>query len=304
MLKFDIKKLIFDGQHASSYKVAYKLWKVDDKYTTEDLEVMLGIPRKACYSDFFLNYNDTSKDINGICILNHIKPTSVKLTYDEIDYWIKLGVKYKMMPEHLNASKCISIDKENNDNFYLTAAIKCEGVPQAIVYLYLNTIRELYEDPGFVKAVLYLHEILGINYYAAYVFASFFNKTGSGHHILPITKTMSVYSNEHSSNIIMLKSLEMRNPKSILDLNIVRALYKFVNDVNVDKGNSILKTHSKNTIRASRWSCIEKIVNIANKEIETENKMSIPIHYLDNVNIDKIISTTTTNAVKLLKTIK
>ena len=305
MLEFDINKLKFSNQHAQHYAVYYKPWAVDAEFNVEKLCNMKNMLKSACYSNLFSRYNNnTDENINGICIMNHIKPTGVKLEYDEIDRWIKLGIKYKMMPSHLDASKCILPDKANADNFYFVAAIKCEGVPQALLYLYLNTIRELYEDPGFVKSVLYLHETLGINYYAAYVFASFFNKTGTGHHILPITRTMSLYGSDDDANILKLKSIESNDPRSKLDLNIVRALYSFVNDPKVDKGYPLLRVCSKNTFRASSWNCIKKIVRIANKEIESGFKMGIAVHKLDNEHIDKIISTTSKEASQLITTIK
>lgn len=302
MITFDIKKISYDKQHVSNYAVRFKPWLVDEKFTTESLKSMKSSPTSACYSSFFKKYTAAAGNINGICTCFLIKPTSgAAVTFEEISRWIELGVKYKMLPAHFTAEYCITPDEDKKDNFYATAAIKCEGVKQAILYMYLNTFRELYEDPGFVKSVIYLHDELGINFYAAYVFGSFFNKVGVGHHILPITKSMLTYGGTYSKNIKILKSLTKNDTNAELDLTIVRALYKFIHDDTVDRGFPILKLPTSTNIAAHCWNCMDKITALANEESKGSNFIRLPIHILDHAEIDAIISEPIEIATRLAK---
>lgn len=305
MLTFDINKLKYDNQHSPVYKVRFKPWVVDNQYTTESIDVMKNMNSQVCYSRLFdLYYSSDDNAVNGICTTIIIKPTTgATLTTKDIDRWITLSVTHKMLPEYFTTEYCIRPHESNKDHFYATAAIKCEGVPQALLYLYLNTFRELYEDPGFVKSVVYLHDELGINFYAAYVFSSFFNKVGTGHHILPITKNMIVYKSESDKGIKVLSSIVSEHPSAELDLNIVRALYTFVNDDSVDRGLPILKVMPEYKNRANSWCCINKITNIFNMELKTKYRMCIPIHMLDHKDIDAIISLPPEKASKLLNKI-
>ena len=61
--------------------------------------------------------------------------------------------------------------------------IDLEGLSPTVLYIYLSTIRNLREDPGLAKSVLYLTKEVGMNFFAAYVFASGVVLDSYGHHI-------------------------------------------------------------------------------------------------------------------------
>jgi len=110
--------------------------------------------------------------------------------------WISLAKKYRMLPKYTNENAIIDLPKNkikevksSNCGVSTTEAygefiFDLEGLSPAVLYIYLSTIRNLREDPGLPKAVLYLVNDLGMNFYAAYVFASKIVINATGHHIL------------------------------------------------------------------------------------------------------------------------
>jgi hypothetical protein len=109
--------------------------------------------------------------------------------------WLSLAKKHNLLPPYINENAIIDVPKNKQKSVRFegestTAAamgefiINLEGLSPAVLYVYLSTLRNLREDPGLPRAVLYLVNELGMNFYAAYVFASQVVMNTTGHHII------------------------------------------------------------------------------------------------------------------------
>jgi hypothetical protein len=299
-----MKKLKFGEQHNDSYKVLYKPCYINEDYTAEvTKDDLLKLSKQACYSKFFTRYTAASAEgFNGICTMHIIIPTTVHLTTDEIRRWIAVCIQHKMLPEYVEKAVEIIPNDELENSHYIMCPFKCEDVSQGLMYLYFNTFRELYEDQGFVKSVLYMHDEMDINFYAAYVIGSFLNKVGTGHHILPITTYSFLGNYKKASGMRKLKSLCKDDPGAELDIHIVRALHNFVNNEGANRGLPIKQKGGKDA--AKNWGCLGLINGVADEERESHGQMSIPIHLLDHPLADELFSAPSKDCVEILNKIK
>lgn len=111
--------------------------------------------------------------------------------------WMALAKEYKMLPAYINVEAIKDIPEEERVASYTSYdtdnprrvmstgefIIDLEGLSPTVLYIYLSTIRNLREDPGLAKSVLYLTKEVGMNFFAAYVFASGVVLDSYGHHI-------------------------------------------------------------------------------------------------------------------------
>jgi hypothetical protein len=100
----------------------------------------------------------------------------VLLSTEERTEWVKLCKKYKLLPSYVT----IDTAKDGILVLKLTATL-----PPALLYCYLSAFRCLREQTGFVQSMLYLVKELNMNFYAAFVLASYVTVCPSGgiHHI-------------------------------------------------------------------------------------------------------------------------
>lgn len=116
---------------------------------------------------------------NRICykVVDDLK-NQVILTIEEKREWIKIARKHGLLPPYVRlfAAKDgkITIDLE-----------KCTP---AQIYGYLATFRFIREDPGFVRAMVYLVNDLKVNFYVAYVLCHKICLTHSGHTVIGLTR--------------------------------------------------------------------------------------------------------------------
>ena len=94
--------------------------------------------------------------------------------------WLKLAIKNGLLPKSVN-NKMEGDVKEYFINF--------SDLTQAQLYVYLATVRNLREDPGFPISVLYLTKQFGMNFFIAYVLASKVAINAGGHHIIPVGRS-------------------------------------------------------------------------------------------------------------------
>lgn len=116
------------------------------------------------------------------------------LTPEERVAWLLLAKQYRLLPPYINENAITDIPKDDikkkkSASYGIADAagefiIDLEGLSPAVLYIYLSTIRNIREDPGLARAVPYLVNDLGMNFYAAYAFASKIVISTTGHHIL------------------------------------------------------------------------------------------------------------------------
>ena len=122
------------------------------------------------------------------------------LTKEECESWITLAKKYKLLPPYINEEVLRETEKGAVKGTFIIDLNKT--MSPALLYIYLSTIRNMREDPGLPKAVLYLVNELGMNFYLAYTFASLVVISGTGHHIVNLSRSYGLSNGTASMPII------------------------------------------------------------------------------------------------------
>ena len=122
------------------------------------------------------------------------------LTKEECELWVALAKKYKLLPPYINEEVLRETEKGAVKGTFIIDLNKT--ISPALLYIYLSTIRNMREDPGLPKAVLYLVNELGMNFYLAYTFASLVVVSGTGHHIVNLSRSYGLSNGTASMPII------------------------------------------------------------------------------------------------------
>lgn len=128
-----------------------------------------------CFSDLLgmLKTNDTDDRI--YYKMEEDTNDRVKLIDEEKHRWIGLCVNHGTMPDYITVE---DIDKK------IMVLKITEDLTPSLIFIYLCCFRYYREDPGFIRAVVYLVDKCGMNYYAAFVFATKICMSYDLHHIL------------------------------------------------------------------------------------------------------------------------
>lgn len=138
-------------------------------------------------------YENPKLDRVGLPIPNRVYYKAVKddiatpeLTESEKHKWIVMCKENKMLPDYVP----LSTAKTEEVVFDL------DNLTPSILYLYLSSVRNLTETPGFVRGMVRLVSKLQMNFFVAYVFLSNIFITNSGHHIINRSKSYGYNSKE------------------------------------------------------------------------------------------------------------
>ena len=123
--------------------------------------------------------------------------SDILLSIEECIRWIQLTKECKLLPDYVDENLIEMFDtpiKTGPERINSPYAQKASGkgtvvfdltdLTQAQLYLYISTLRNLREYPGFVRTALYLIDRCKMNFYAAYVFASYIAINTVGHHTI------------------------------------------------------------------------------------------------------------------------
>jgi hypothetical protein len=113
------------------------------------------------------------------------------LTPKERVRWLSITKEYGMLPQYIDEEV---VKDTKGQEAKATVIIDLKDLPLSLLYIYLSTIRSIREDPGLPKAVLYLVNEVGMNFYLAYVFASAVILNHVGHHILGVYRPYGLCS--------------------------------------------------------------------------------------------------------------
>lgn len=260
----------FKNQHVHGYKVRFKTYNEAKMSLKKVHKAVRALETSACYSQFWNRLDNSHTHL--YTMLTQDKETKIVLTEKEVMNWLDLCKKYDLLPKTLKNEDCYCKDAKDIVWFKLNLFIY--GRPQARVYMYIDSFRHLREDPGFIKAILYLHNECKINFYAAYVMSSHLNISGTGHHTLLISNTM--YSSVNKPNV----SGDTMNEKGAkMNLKAVRGLYIFIKQKKAfnDADRKICKN-------AGKWSCNDKLQAI------TAVDLVIPIKHITDPRVEAIIN--------------
>lgn len=115
------------------------------------------------------------------------------LTYEDQCAWIKLAKKFKLLPYYVTHKVLVKSKDDLAFANELRMTINLDGINFVQLYIYLATLRNLKDEPGFVKALLYLYYEIKMNFYAAYVLSLHLNNPNSGHSV--VSASDSFYCN-------------------------------------------------------------------------------------------------------------
>jgi len=128
-----------------------------------------------CFSDLLGMLKTNDKDDRIYYKMEEDTHDTVKLIDKEKYRWIDLCVAHKTMPDYITI--------EDIDKKVMVLKIT-EDLTPSLIFIYLCCFRYYREDPGFIRAVVYLVDKCGMNYYAAFVFATKICINYDLHHIL------------------------------------------------------------------------------------------------------------------------
>lgn len=162
----------FEGKKFDPDKrINYKEVPSENKSTFEE--------RSVCFSGLIDRINKRQDShpkskYNRLFCKSIYRSKSTFLTSEQVEEWIELSKKHKMLPEYIKADH---INQSESIVFNIS-----ELLPP-MLYIYLCTYRNIYEHPGFTIIVSYLIHEFDMNYYIAYVVASKLCFIyGKGHH--------------------------------------------------------------------------------------------------------------------------
>lgn len=194
----DISKIDYYCDHLNNqvdYAVGYSDKPIEDMVES-DAEHWTMI-NYVCFSGFGGYVSDytreNKKPPNRVYFLLTIHPEAQNLLTDEQRArWITICKMHGLLPSYIkeeNLSKSSTKKDGRRNDIHGKFFIDISDVSPTLLYIYLSTLRNLREDPGFPKAVIHLVDDLGMNFYAAYVFGSRIGITCTGHHILEVTRS-------------------------------------------------------------------------------------------------------------------
>jgi hypothetical protein len=128
-----------------------------------------------------------------------------------------------------------------------TYILDIKDLTKSMLYIYLSNKRNIREDPGLPKAVLYLVNELGMNFYLAYVFASSIVLSICGHHILNTQRSYGtfkqIYDNRTGCSYTPITSAQI-NEKIETSVATAIGIQRMVNNPNKYDGSNVTKKNS------------------------------------------------------------
>jgi len=201
--------------------------KVNDVYIPEDAVKEFGAVKESyvCFSNLIsLIRNSGVKESENKYnrVLYHMKidkKATAVLTVEKQRRFIELSIKHKMLPAYIDTSTIKTCDESK-------IVIKTENLSPSHLYMYLCQYRYLREDPGFVDAILHLHDEVGMDFCASFVLASRVTMNYITHHFLTVQRQYGSNKNEVNevtvplSTIVSLKRFS-RRPKDHDDRSVM-----------------------------------------------------------------------------------
>jgi hypothetical protein len=302
MIKFNKKKIVTGIKSLPYYRVMYKIHPLNEVPDFSNLSFeKYKNDGEACYSGFFREYhkNNSPVDCKWMTSVYMAKPftddSGEEFSEKHVVRWIELCTKYKLLPPvslfkysmgrlYVEGNKPKGIDEGNY--IKLTYTLFVDGVFQPTLYMWLDNFRHLREDQGLVMATLYMHDELGIDFYVAYIIASYFNISNVGHHSLKL-------SDNDLYNKPPTKASRISNFDSdeIIDLKLASVFYRACNNFyelaaeNYESENKLKFTHKSAPERATVWFCNSIHESVCGKEKD----LLLPLKHLRHDNVSKIV---------------
>jgi len=152
-------KIVHAYQHGdnSAKYCTCKKEAVAEKTKADDLK------RDWCFCSLLSMLKKNDEDDRIYYKMEEDEHCKIKLTNQEKHRWIELCVANKTMPDYITI--------EDADKKIMVLEIT-EDLTPSLIFIYLCCFRYYREDPGFIRAVVYLVDKCEMDYYAAFVLAT------------------------------------------------------------------------------------------------------------------------------------
>jgi len=206
-----IDKSIFKRHYraTSKYNVEYHLFRERCK----SLGTTLTIPKDpknkkgavslkyVCFSGLMATFTADKKRLNRICYKPKVHKT---LKAKDVKRWIDIAKSARLLPPYVEF-----------EHLKKTFLLRCNISP-SLLYVYLCSLRDLEEEPDFVRISSYFIE-QGMDLHAAVVTASTMAINNSGHHYLNLRASYQerpVKSVNVPINVVLQLKKFLRNPST------------------------------------------------------------------------------------------
>lgn len=163
--------------HTNNHHVDYYLYKTNKT----GIRMPKGTPGKhctgVCFSGLHRYYKEKEPRPNRLLYVMHDDEHNLKLTLKEKREFVKLSRKHNLLPKHF---KYEWVSKDSVSRIVLDIT----NASPSLIYGYLCNFRYIREDPGFVRALVYLVKTKKMDFYVAYVLASRVCLSHSGHTVI------------------------------------------------------------------------------------------------------------------------
>jgi len=203
------------------------------------------------------------------------------LTPEERVEWLLLAKKHKMLPPYIDENAITDIPEGQRKSTKVTRygtsttaiasgefIIDLEGLSPVVLYIYLSTIRNIREDPGLPRAVTYLVNKLGMNFFAAYVFASRAVLNLCGHHTIDIQRPYGLSKSGYDEALqqyVKLPADQSIMEAQLVPLEVAIGLQRVVSDVPLKYDTRRIVAPDGKAVRFSSYSfnCADTIRGIS-----------------------------------------
>jgi len=160
---------------------AYRHGDNSAKYCTCKEEALIkkmeadDLKRDWCFCSLLSMLKRNDEDDRIYYKMEEDPSAEIKLANEEKHRWIELCISYGTMPDYITI--------ENIDKKIMVLEIT-EDLTPSLIFVYLCCFRYYREDPGFIRAMIYLVDKCEMDYYAAFVFATRICLNYDLHHFL------------------------------------------------------------------------------------------------------------------------
>ena len=240
--------------------VTYYLYKQKESLTTipKHVDKFYQNQNTACFSGLSDTLRNKDDRYNRILYEQYKKQgNNVPLSSPkEIEAWIKLCQKYKVLPKNLivdipNFRYVIPLNKNMDIN---------------ILFIYLTALRMIQESPGFVTNMLSLNRKTKLNFFVAWLLCSKVSMQNSNHNIV------SPYSGGINREIEKISGIDIReayNLKKLIKDRLAKAESHIYKGTHWRVSHQVYNSSNRHTVTIQELSnpLITKYMNASPKEL-------------------------------------
>lgn len=202
-----------------------------------------------------------------------VKKGAILLSDKERRQWIVLAKKHKLLPPYIKEDAIKDLSKEKSNKIKGNPAalgefvIDLDNLSPTVLYIYLSTLRNIREMPGFVRVVSYLVLEKKMNFYAAYLIASKIVITVAGHHIIREQRPYGKIKSTIGPNGLRINEYltqEIVDDQFVVGISTAIGMFRVVNNdpLKYDKRNLHDPVGSK--VSYYGFNCADNISKISN----------------------------------------